>query len=101
MEVPARHRPLVLIEIRRTSYRDSDGDGLGAACDPDCPDLDGRTPVCLRDFAVLATSWRSPSLNTGVGDLHTDGRALLHRHDETPDVGWSADSIVNPQRTTE
>ncbi|MEN6424507.1 MAG: molybdopterin-dependent oxidoreductase [Phycisphaerales bacterium] len=68
------------------SQRDSDGDGLGDICDPDCPDLDGRSQVSFPDFAVLASSWRTSDPNTHATDLNADGRidpldlAILAHH---------------------
>ena len=39
------------------SQTDSDGDGSGNACDPDCPNLDLADPVNLIDFALFAADW--------------------------------------------
>lgn len=50
------------------SQRDSDGD----ACDADCPNLDGLVPVSFRDFAILASAWQMPDLNSPA-DLNADG----------------------------
>ncbi len=55
------------------SQRDSDGDGRGDACDPDCPDLDGRNPVSFHDFALLASAWRVRGAKAPAGDLNADG----------------------------
>lgn len=55
------------------SQRDSDADGLGDICDPDCPDLDGRSPASFSDFALLASSWRTSALNARPADLNADG----------------------------
>ncbi len=55
------------------SQRDSDGDGIGDACDGGCPDLDGRNPVPFRDFAMLASTWRGPHPGRPAGDLNGDG----------------------------
>ena len=51
---------------------DSDGDGIGNACDRKCPNLDRLNPVNFKDFAMLARDWQSnhPSLD---GDLNGDG----------------------------
>ena len=54
------------------SQADSDGDGLGNACDADCPNLDGINPVNYSDFLILASDW----LESGEGlqaDLDFDG----------------------------
>ena len=45
------------------SQTDSDGDGVGNACDLDCPNLDGLNPVNFIDFSILADNW----LLTGSG----------------------------------
>jgi rhodanese-related sulfurtransferase len=55
------------------SQADSDGDGIGNACDLDCPNLDALNPVNFLDFAILADDW----LLTGPGlpgDLDISGR---------------------------
>ncbi|MHC4616697.1 MAG: rhodanese-like domain-containing protein [Planctomycetota bacterium] len=54
------------------SQTDSDGDGRGNTCDPNCPNLDGLNPVGFVDFSVLAQNWqeKGPALE---GDLNTDG----------------------------
>lgn len=46
---PTRYNP---------DQRDSDTEGTGDLCDPDCPDLDGIAPVNFLDFARLAQTWR-------------------------------------------
>ena len=50
---------------------DSDGDGLGNACDMDCPYLDMINPVDFVDFSIIAENWQStgPAL---LGDLNAD-----------------------------
>lgn len=45
------------------SQTDSDGDGIGNACDQDCPNLDALNPVGFVDYSILATDWWS----TGPG----------------------------------
>jgi sulfite oxidase len=45
------------------SQTDSDGDGIGNACDADCPNLDGLNPIHFVDFSILADNW----LQTGTG----------------------------------
>jgi DMSO/TMAO reductase YedYZ molybdopterin-dependent catalytic subunit len=61
--------------------RDSDADGIGDLCDPDCIDLDGLPPVNFLDFAHLAVAWRNSDPNTPT-DLNHDGtidsRDLAH-----------------------
>jgi rhodanese-related sulfurtransferase len=58
-------------EVYNPSQIDSDIDGVGNTCDPDCPDLDGIDPVNLSDFSVLAADWHlaGPEL---AGDLNSD-----------------------------
>jgi hypothetical protein len=41
------------------SQTDSDADGIGNACDQDCPNLDSLNPVGFVDFSILASDWRS------------------------------------------
>jgi hypothetical protein len=51
------------------SQRDSDNDGIGNACDEDCPNLDGVNPVNFRDFSFFAVNWQL--VGTGLaGDLN-------------------------------
>ncbi len=54
------------------SQMDSDDDGLGNACDEDCPNLDGLNPVDFIDFSILGHDWQltQPTL---PGDLNADG----------------------------
>jgi DMSO/TMAO reductase YedYZ molybdopterin-dependent catalytic subunit len=56
--------------------RDSDGNGIGDLCDPNCPDLDGATPVNFFDFAALGSAWRTTDPNT-PGDFNGDGAVDL------------------------
>jgi DMSO/TMAO reductase YedYZ molybdopterin-dependent catalytic subunit len=58
--------------VYNPTQRDSDGNGIGDQCDPNCPDLDGAAPVNFGDFAHLAQSWRTPDPNTPA-DLDQDG----------------------------
>jgi len=53
------------------SQNDSDSDGIGNACDLDCPNLDGISEVSFLDFVPLAQNWQKsgPSL---LGDLNGD-----------------------------
>jgi DMSO/TMAO reductase YedYZ molybdopterin-dependent catalytic subunit len=51
----------------------ADGNGIGDACDNNCPDLDGRNPISFRDFAILASAWRVRDSGTPAGDLNGDG----------------------------
>jgi rhodanese-related sulfurtransferase len=53
------------------SQRDSDDDGLGDICDPNCPDLDGLNPVNFIDFSMLAQNWQVTGPNL-PGDLNMD-----------------------------
>jgi rhodanese-related sulfurtransferase len=53
------------------SQRDSDGDGGGDTCDPNCPDLDGLNPVGFIDFSVLMQNWQAVGPNI-PGDLNMD-----------------------------
>ncbi len=54
------------------SQIDSDGDGMGNACDADCPNLDGLNPVNFVDFSIFANDW-SLSEQGLPGDLNVDG----------------------------
>jgi rhodanese-related sulfurtransferase len=59
-------------EIYNPSQADSDNDGTGNVCDPNCPNLDGLNPVGLVDFAILMSNWQlsGPAVE---GDLNADG----------------------------
>ena len=57
--------------IFNPSQRDSDGDGGGDTCDPNCPDLDGFNPVGFIDYSVLMQNWNSAGPNL-PGDLNMD-----------------------------
>jgi rhodanese-related sulfurtransferase len=54
------------------SQSDSDGDGTGNVCDPDCPNLDGLNPVSLMDFSILVDNWHLTGAAIN-GDLNADG----------------------------
>ena len=58
-------------EIPNPSQNDSDSDGMGNACDSDCPNLDGFSEVTFFDFVPLAQNWQKsgPGL---LGDLNGD-----------------------------
>ncbi len=58
--------------VYNRSQVDSDWDGVGNACDPDCPNLDGLNPVGVQDFSILADAWlrAEPDL---AADLNRDG----------------------------
>ena len=61
--------------------RDADGNGSGDLCDPNCPDLDGVSPVNFLDFAALGSVWRNDDPNTPA-DLNGDAAVDLR------DLGW-------------
>ncbi len=59
-------------DVYNPSQADTDSDGVGNACDSDCPNLDLVNPVNFIDFAILANNW----LQSGPllpGDLDADG----------------------------
>jgi len=45
-------------DVNNPSQYDSDADGMGNACDSDCPNLDALNPVNMVDLAILARYWR-------------------------------------------
>lgn len=53
------------------TQRDSDGDGGGDTCDPNCPDLDGLNPVDFVDYSLLMQNWHITGPNI-PGDLNMD-----------------------------
>jgi len=53
------------------SQRDSDGDGGGDTCDPNCPDIDGLNPVGFEDYSLLMQNWHATGPNI-PGDLNKD-----------------------------
>jgi rhodanese-related sulfurtransferase len=53
------------------SQTDSDNDGIGNACDPNCPNLDGLNPVNFVDYSTLMQNWHVTGPNLG-GDLNMD-----------------------------
>ena len=57
--------------IFNPSQRDSDGDGGGDTCDPNCPDLDGLNPVGFIDYSLLMQNWHVKGPNI-PGDLNMD-----------------------------
>jgi DMSO/TMAO reductase YedYZ molybdopterin-dependent catalytic subunit len=59
------------IGVYNPSQTDSDTDGIGNACDEDCPNLDGLNPVDFVDFSILAYSWQISDTNL-PGDLTFD-----------------------------
>lgn len=58
--------------VYNPSQIDSDGDGLGNACDEDCPNLDGLNPVNFVDYSILGHDWQSVAPDL-PGDLNADG----------------------------
>jgi sulfite oxidase len=63
--------------VYNPSQADSDGDGIGNACDANCPDFDGRNPVNFSDFAILAANWNRTQPNL-VGDLDHNGNVNVY-----------------------
>lgn len=57
--------------IFNPSQRDSDNDGSGDTCDPNCPGLDGFNPVGFTDYSVLMQNWQAVGPNI-PGDLNMD-----------------------------
>jgi hypothetical protein len=57
---------------------DTDNDGFGNACDQDCPNLYGLSPVNFQDFSVLSADWNQ-SGGCFPGDL--DGNEVVDRYD--------------------
>ena len=53
------------------SQRDSDNDGQGDTCNPNCPDLDGLNPVNFIDYSELMQNWQAAGPNI-PGDLNMD-----------------------------
>jgi len=58
--------------VYNPSQRDADGDGIGNACDADCPNLDGLNLVHFADFSILADSWLQTGPNLPA-DLDLNG----------------------------
>jgi len=80
------------------SQEDSDLDGIGNACDQDCPNLDMLNPVNFMDFAILAQNWQTVPLNLAV-DL--DGNQFVDINDLALFVKyWLSDCYEdNPEET--
>ncbi len=57
--------------IFNPSQRDSDDDGGGDTCDPNCPDLDGLNPVGFTDYSLLMQNWNMTGPNL-PGDINMD-----------------------------
>ncbi len=53
------------------SQTDSDGDGAGNTCDPNCPNLGGLNTVNFIDYSVLMQNWHVKGPNL-PGDLNMD-----------------------------
>jgi DMSO/TMAO reductase YedYZ molybdopterin-dependent catalytic subunit len=58
--------------VYNPSQADSDGDGIGNACDVNCPNYDGINPVNFPDFSIFAANWKITSPNL-LGDFNHDG----------------------------
>jgi DMSO/TMAO reductase YedYZ molybdopterin-dependent catalytic subunit len=58
-------------DVHNPSQVDSDDDGMGNACDGDCPNLDGLNPVGFLDFSILGDNWHRTGLGL-AGDLNID-----------------------------
>ena len=59
--------------VYNPSQTDSDNDGIGNACDADCPNLDGLNPVNFQDLLILAANWFN--IGQGLpGDLNIDNK---------------------------
>jgi DMSO/TMAO reductase YedYZ molybdopterin-dependent catalytic subunit len=63
--------------VYNPSQADSDGDGIGNACDPNCPNFDGQNPVNFLDFAILAANWNLTQPNL-PGDLDHNGTVNIN-----------------------
>lgn len=57
--------------IYNPSQGDADADGIGNACDEDCPNFDGLSRVGFLDFSILAGNWKLTGLEL-TGDLSMD-----------------------------
>lgn len=80
--------------VYNPSQVDSDGDGIGNACDPDCPNLDGLNPVDFADLSILASDWQLAEPNL-PGDLNIDG--IVDVNDlGTFAIYWLSDCYENP-----
>lgn len=71
------------------SQRDSDGDGGGDTCDPNCPDLDGLNPVNFIDYSQLMQNWHVIGPNI-PGDLNNDNVVDINDLDILSDY-WLSD----------
>lgn len=58
--------------VYNPTQADSDVDGIGNACDEDCPNLDELNPVNFIDYSILAKDWRLTEPNL-PGDLNKNG----------------------------
>jgi rhodanese-related sulfurtransferase len=58
-------------DVNNPTQRDSDGDGGGDTCDPNCPDLGGINAVNFIDFSLLMQNWHAAGPNL-PGDLNKD-----------------------------
>jgi hypothetical protein len=67
-------------DVYNPTQRDSDGDGGGDTCDPNCPDLDGLNPLGFIDYSTLAQNWQVTGPNL-PGNLNMDNivRLLVKR----------------------
>lgn len=71
------------------SQRDSDGDGGGDTCDPNCPEIDGVNPANFIDYSLLMQNWHVAGPNI-PGDLNNDNVVDINDLDIISDY-WLSD----------